>query len=40
MKLRKKEKCAICKAMTDFPIAHYLDFHYRSEKHVASKDSV
>lgn len=28
MKLRKKEKCAICKAFTDFPEAHFLDFHY------------
>ncbi len=31
MKHREKEQCAICKVMTDFPVAHYLDFHYGRE---------
>ena len=40
MSLKEKKQCAICKVMTDFPVAHYLDFHYGREKHVASKDTV
>lgn len=40
MRLRKKEKCAICKAMTDFPEAHFLDFHYGRGKNAGSTDTV
>jgi len=32
MRLREKQKCAICKVMTDFPEAHFLDFHYGRKK--------
>lgn len=40
MRLEEKQKCAICKVMTDFPEAHFLDFHYGREKNAASKDTV
>ncbi len=33
MRLReKKARCAQCGTRTDFPRAHFLDFHYRRER--------
>ena len=36
MRLRKYQRCAICGMRTEFPKAHYLDFHYRREKNVSN----
>ena len=40
MKPKKFHKCEICKMRTEFPVSHYLDFHYRREKDAKSKNSV